>query len=83
MFEPSTVYRGIFGIATLFLVVEAISNIINTKGKGTKVYQSTQWIKSLFMIVIGMSLLFMALSTVPKASSSSSSPFSRYTNNYN
>lgn len=82
MFEPSTVYRGIFGIATLFLVVEAISNIINTKGKGTKVYQSTQWIKSLFMIVIGMSLLFLALSTVPKASSSSS-PFSRYTNNNN
>jgi len=82
MFEPSTVYRGIFGIATLFLVVEAISNIINTKGKGTKTYQSTQWIKSLFMIVIGMALLFLALGTVPKTSSSSS-PFSRYTNNNN
>ena len=80
--QPQMVYKGIFAIATLFLVTEAITSIINVKGKGTKTYQSTQWIKSLFMIVIGMGLLFLALGTVPKTSSSSS-PFSRYTNNNN
>jgi hypothetical protein len=65
--QPEMVYKGIFAIATLFLVTEAITSIINVKGKGTKTYQATQWIRSLCMIVIGMAILFLALSSAPSA----------------
>jgi hypothetical protein len=67
MMQPEMVYKGIFAVATLFLVTEGITAIINTKNKGTKTFQATQWIRSLCMIVIGMAILFLALSSAPSA----------------
>lgn len=69
--QPEMVYKGIFSIATLFLVTEAVTGIINAKNKGTKTAQATQWIRSLFMIVLGMSILFLALSSTQDATNNS------------
>jgi len=55
------IYSGVFFAIAIFLIVESIKGIVLVKGQGTKLTQAVQWIRSLFMIVAGVALIFFTL----------------------
>jgi uncharacterized membrane protein HdeD (DUF308 family) len=63
MRDPSTVYRGIFSVVSIFLITTGITNIIDAREKGTKTLQAREWIRSLFMIILGVSVMFLTFQT--------------------
>lgn len=60
MIDPSDLYNFIFTTASLFLIIEAIFNIISEikKPSSTSLSQATVWIRSLLMIVLSV-IIFM------------------------
>jgi hypothetical protein len=60
MIDPADLYNFIFMSASLFLIIEAIFNVISEikKPSSTSLTQATMWIRSLLMIVLGV-VIFM------------------------
>jgi uncharacterized membrane protein HdeD (DUF308 family) len=63
MRDPSTVYRGIFSVVSIILITSGITNIVDARDKGTKTLQAREWIRSLFMIILGVSVMFLTFNT--------------------
>lgn len=60
MIDPADLYNFIFTAASLFLIIEAIFNVVSEikKPSSTSLTQATVWIRSLLMIVLGV-IIFM------------------------
>lgn len=60
MIDPADLYNFVFTAASLFLIIEAIFNVVSEikKPSSTSLSQATIWIRSLLMIVLGV-VIFM------------------------
>lgn len=70
MMEPSDLYNFVFISAALFFVIEAIFAVIEEikKPSSTSLSQATIWIRSLLMIVLGVTIFIFMRSSQTTAS---------------
>ena len=74
MIDPSDLYNFIFISGALFLIIEAVFNVIKEikNPSSTTLTQATTWIRSLLMIVLGVVIFLLMRSSQTTTVSSSS-----------